>query len=185
MDAPDTPRDDAPDDKRLVWIIENTLQVRVRDLAIELLHEARRADQPARPAPAVTVPDALHEAQLSDACMSYRHDYGLMDANEREIMRGQAAEWWRCLRRSVVEPNDSGEARPRGGSSMRPIDQLLHDALSGAFDKTAHTPPQFTRLIGRLHQMGLPHASFVAALHHGRLADEIIDHIANQEAGRP
>ena len=31
--------------------------------------------------------------QITDACLSYRHDYGLMDRAEREKLRAAAARW--------------------------------------------------------------------------------------------
>jgi len=51
------------------------------------------------------------DAQLSSACMSYRHDYGLLDATAQQTMKWQAKEWliaWRkegfgCDRDEVIE----------------------------------------------------------------------------------
>lgn len=50
------------------------------------------------------VPNTLTAAQLADACMSYRHDYGLMDIEARETMRREAAEWWRCFEKTLNNP---------------------------------------------------------------------------------
>ena len=51
------------------------------------------------------LPETLTAPELADACLSYRHDYGLMSVEDREAMRWQAAEWFRCLRRAIVEPS--------------------------------------------------------------------------------
>lgn len=33
------------------------------------------------------------EAQINSACLSYRHDYGLLNEEERKMVRFQAVEW--------------------------------------------------------------------------------------------
>jgi len=60
----------------------------------------------AAPAPSggLRVPKTLTAAQLADACMSYRHDYGLMIGDEREDVRREAAEWWRCFEKTLNDP---------------------------------------------------------------------------------
>ena len=35
-------------------------------------------------------------AELHSACLSYRHDYGVMDDQARESLRATAREWWRA-----------------------------------------------------------------------------------------
>jgi len=50
------------------------------------------------------VPETLTLAQLHDACMSMRHDYGLMTVDQREEMRRGAADWWRCFSRALNDP---------------------------------------------------------------------------------
>lgn len=42
--------------------------------------------------------EPLTEAQLNSVCLSYRHDFGLMDAEEQERMRWAAKEWLRAFR---------------------------------------------------------------------------------------
>ena len=51
------------------------------------------------------LPVTLTTAQLADACMSHRHDYGIVSAGEREDRRREAADWWRCLRKTLAEPS--------------------------------------------------------------------------------
>lgn len=55
-----------------------------------------------------TVPETLTDAQINDACMSYRHDFGLLEDDDREIVKFQCREWWRSIRRALKRP----EARP-------------------------------------------------------------------------
>ena len=56
-------------------------------------------------AAAKVLPVTLTTAQLADACMSHRHDYGIVSAGEREDRRREAADWWRCLRKTLAEPS--------------------------------------------------------------------------------
>lgn len=42
--------------------------------------------------------EPLTEAQLNSVCLSYRHDFGLMDSEEQERMRWTAKEWLRAFR---------------------------------------------------------------------------------------
>lgn len=51
------------------------------------------------------LPVELTAAQLDDACMSRRHDHGLLGADQREDRRREAADWWRCLRKTIAEPS--------------------------------------------------------------------------------
>lgn len=51
------------------------------------------------PLPAGVEPLTL--AQLNSACMWYRHDFGLMDAEEQERMRWAAKEWLRAWRKEL------------------------------------------------------------------------------------
>lgn len=54
---------------------------------------------------AAALPVTLTTAQLADACMSHRHDYGIVSAGEREYRLREASDWWRCLRKSIAEPS--------------------------------------------------------------------------------
>ncbi len=47
-------------------------------------------------------PEAPTLAQLNSACMSYRHDFGLMEDEERERLRWAAKEWLRAWRKEVA-----------------------------------------------------------------------------------
>ena len=44
--------------------------------------------------------DILTDDQIASACISYRHDFGLLSRQEQESMVFQAREWERALRRS-------------------------------------------------------------------------------------
>jgi len=52
-----------------------------------------------------SVPDTLTPAQLADACLSYRHDFGLLEGEERARVLAQAADWWRCFARALNDPS--------------------------------------------------------------------------------
>ena len=68
-----------------------------------LYNLASRADLAQR------VPETLTAYELNDACLSYRHDFGLMTEAERESLRREAADWWRCFERALNTP-------PKGGA---------------------------------------------------------------------
>lgn len=61
---------------------------------------------------APTLPESLTPEQLGDACLSYRHDFGLLDSGEQFSLRWQAAEWWRALSRAYNRPTP-----PQGGEA--------------------------------------------------------------------
>jgi hypothetical protein len=42
------------------------------------------------------------EAQINSACMSYRHDYGLLTGDERKMVRFQALEWLRAWQKEGI-----------------------------------------------------------------------------------
>lgn len=50
------------------------------------------------------VPTQLNAAQIADACFSYRHDYGLMDGEQRAALEHQAKKWWRCFEKTINDP---------------------------------------------------------------------------------
>ncbi|HUW43793.1 MAG TPA: hypothetical protein VMV95_02440 [Bacillota bacterium] len=39
--------------------------------------------------------------QIHDACLSYRHDYGLMSKKEQEKLRFEALEWLKSWRKAL------------------------------------------------------------------------------------
>lgn len=39
-------------------------------------------------------------SQLDDACLSFRHDFGLLEGEDRQAVRRQALDWLRCWRRA-------------------------------------------------------------------------------------
>lgn len=47
-------------------------------------------------APETAAPVAPTPAQVNSACMSFRHDFGLMDKTEAESLRCSAKEWLRA-----------------------------------------------------------------------------------------
>jgi hypothetical protein len=47
----------------------------------------------------------LTDTQVRSACLSYRHDYGLMDAKARGILEFQCREWWRAIRKEFEQPS--------------------------------------------------------------------------------
>ena len=51
---------------------------------------------------AMELPEVPTDAQLHDACLSYRHDYGLMDLVSREKLQWECREWWRCVSRALA-----------------------------------------------------------------------------------
>jgi hypothetical protein len=51
---------------------------------------------PAPPSPMEAAMGEPTEAQINDACMWYRHDFGLLQGQEREMVRFQAKEWLRA-----------------------------------------------------------------------------------------
>ena len=53
---------------------------------------------------ALAQPASLTEAQLASACLSYRHDFGLLDADARSKLMFQAKEWARALGYEVAQP---------------------------------------------------------------------------------
>ena len=51
---------------------------------------------------AMELPELPTDAQLHYACLSYRHDYGLMDLASREKLQWECREWWRCISRAMI-----------------------------------------------------------------------------------
>lgn len=55
-------------------------------------------------AEAEAIPKHLTSAQVNDACLSYRHDYGLCTESEARFMRRECAEWFRSIRAALSDP---------------------------------------------------------------------------------
>jgi len=53
--------------------------------------------EPAREA--VALPSEITEAQINSACLSYRHDFGLLDEHDKERLRFVAKEWLHAWRK--------------------------------------------------------------------------------------
>jgi len=53
-------------------------------------------------APAGQIPLVASNAQLYDACLSYRHDFGLMDEKERRQLLQQASSWLKVWRHTIL-----------------------------------------------------------------------------------
>lgn len=76
------------------------------------------------------------EAQVASACMSYRHDFGLMDAAQRQSLMFVAREWLHAWRKefAALAPQP---APALADSARRNAAQLLWDMLqmqNGAHD---------------------------------------------------
>lgn len=44
--------------------------------------------------------------EMHDVCLSYRHDYGLMDPKDQEILRFQSIEWLRAWKKTLGEKKE-------------------------------------------------------------------------------
>ena len=53
--------------------------------------------------------------QIFDACMSVRHDYGLMGPIEREKLRFEALEWFRAWEKAIYEPSGPPQRKQEAG----------------------------------------------------------------------
>lgn len=56
--------------------------------------------EPAREA--VALPSEITEAQINSACLSYRHDFGLLDEHDKERLRFVAKEWLHAWRKEFA-----------------------------------------------------------------------------------
>lgn len=71
------------------------------------LVEYIRADPARAPlAEALAVPT---DDQVASACLSYRHDFGLLDAKERAALMWQAREWLNAWRKEFAHARAIGE----------------------------------------------------------------------------
>lgn len=50
----------------------------------------------------------ISDSELRDACLSHRHDYGLMLLEERRDLEFQAMEWLRAWDKALALPTDRG-----------------------------------------------------------------------------
>jgi hypothetical protein len=78
----------------IVPVIEQELPVGSK------LYTTPPAAQPAVP---------LTERDLASACLSYRHDFGLMDETNRGLLMFQAREWARAFGLSVTAAPEKGQ----------------------------------------------------------------------------
>lgn len=51
---------------------------------------------------AEALPEKLSPAQLDDACLTYRHDFGLLDADEKDGTRFEATQWWHAFQYTII-----------------------------------------------------------------------------------
>ncbi len=70
----------------LLAIVKNEL-AKTSDICIELARHRYEVKNKK------SIIDRPTRGQITDACLSYRHDYGLMDRVEREILRADAVRW--------------------------------------------------------------------------------------------
>ena len=56
--------------------------------------DTRMTKKPPEPQPS--------RSELHSACLSFRHDYGVMDEDARESLRQSASEWYRCWKSAGV-----------------------------------------------------------------------------------
>lgn len=59
----------------------------------------RRAD--------LSVAETPTPEQLKSACLSFRHDYGLMGESQKRDIEKEALDWWRCIARALSEGDAS------------------------------------------------------------------------------
>lgn len=61
---------------------------------------------------AAPLPEGLTTSQVHDACLSYRHDYGLLDEQEARIVRIECSDWFRAIRRALpsIPPQEPTDA---------------------------------------------------------------------------
>ena len=77
----------------VVWEVSDTtigVLTQIDNMVCTLVHQAA---QPAVP---------LTERDLASACLSYRHDFGLMDETDRGLLMFQAREWARAFGLSIT-----------------------------------------------------------------------------------
>lgn len=50
-----------------------------------------------------------HSALVSDACMSFRHDFGLLSAEEQTALRGTARLWLEAWGKAILTPSKAAK----------------------------------------------------------------------------
>lgn len=45
------------------------------------------------------------DAQIYSVCFSFRHDFGLLTQNERELMIFEARKWWKAITEEISNPS--------------------------------------------------------------------------------
>jgi hypothetical protein len=79
-------------------------------LASQVFHELRkRANAQALATPPAQPAVPLTEKCLASACLSYRHDFGLMDETDRGLLMFQAREWARAFGLSITAAPEKGQ----------------------------------------------------------------------------
>jgi hypothetical protein len=56
----------------------------------------------------VVVPKEPTEVMLADACMTYRHDYGLLSDEEKGRQKATCSHWWLGVVRAAQQGDDNG-----------------------------------------------------------------------------
>ena len=51
------------------------------------------------------------QAQIDDACMWYRHDFGLLSESERDSVRFEARQWFRAWGKALSNGDDPAALR--------------------------------------------------------------------------
>ena len=65
-------------------------------------------------------PEELSSAQINDACLSYRHDFGLLDPKTQDTVRFQAREWCRALARAANTTFPASAPTPLSTTTLKP-----------------------------------------------------------------
>ena len=78
----------------------------------------------------------INEAQINDACMWYRHDFGLLQGQEREMVRFEAKEWLRAWGKAIPATDARAEALKEAAAVAAKFDSdgmygaaAIHDAI--------------------------------------------------------
>lgn len=60
------------------------------------------------------LPD-LSKSMMHDACLTFRHDYGLMSQEEQEKLQWQCIEWFGAIRAAIEQPSAYDTKEPSDG----------------------------------------------------------------------
>ena len=82
------------------------------------------------------------EAQLNSACMSYRHDFGLMTPDEQERLRWSAKEWLHAWRKEFAQAAPAPEPVRECADNDSPWLICKKCAAAGQCEKAAPAPEQ-------------------------------------------